>query len=351
MTYVARQIRFIEISIEAVSRRERPTHIARSSFHPPAQRKCRGEFETDDDGFDTLIHSWRLTLKTKRMVHLRFGIFIAISQNRTAMGDSSNADMRKTAKEPGISSPLRPQELPFTAQERVSVTILFGGLTWKHERLTEGLLSGAGYLCQRLPETDRAAHEIAQEYCASGLCNPVYFTVGNLLRYLRRLQDSGLKLHFRRGASRSSATDAPFFSSRTLSISNARAGGRRRSSPAWQHCFPRTCSFTWPVSPTSHPSEAELSCKAERRRISPWLKRRWISSAHITTERKFRRSRFIRIAARLVPSGPRWKRWRIDARKKHPAFRDSSSSIGPTTPLAATNRRAAISAPTGPLWN
>jgi predicted nucleotide-binding protein (sugar kinase/HSP70/actin superfamily) len=58
--------------------------------------------------------------------------------------------------------------------------------------LIEGLLAGAGYLCQRLPETDRAAHEIAQEYCASGLCNPVYFTVGNLLRYLRRLQDSGL---------------------------------------------------------------------------------------------------------------------------------------------------------------
>jgi predicted nucleotide-binding protein (sugar kinase/HSP70/actin superfamily) len=87
---------------------------------------------------------------------------------------------------------LRPQELPFTAEERGSVTILFGGLTWKHERLIEGLLAGAGYLCQSLPETDRAAHELAQEYCGSGLCNPVYFTVGNLLRYLRHLQDSGL---------------------------------------------------------------------------------------------------------------------------------------------------------------
>ena len=47
-------------------------------------------------------------------------------------------------------------------------------------------------LCQRLPETDRAAHEIAQEYCASGLCNPVYFTVGNLLRYLRRFRIPGI---------------------------------------------------------------------------------------------------------------------------------------------------------------
>jgi predicted nucleotide-binding protein (sugar kinase/HSP70/actin superfamily) len=72
------------------------------------------------------------------------------------------------------------------------VTILFGGLTWKHERFIEGLLAGAGYLCRHLPETDRGAHELAQEYCASGMCNPVYFTVGNLLRYLRRLQESGL---------------------------------------------------------------------------------------------------------------------------------------------------------------
>ncbi len=99
---------------------------------------------------------------------------------------------QRPSNELGIASPLRPQELPFTAEERGSVTILFGGLTWKHERLIEGLLAGSGYLCQRLPETDRAAHEIAQEYCASGLCNPVYFTVGNLLRYLRRLQESGL---------------------------------------------------------------------------------------------------------------------------------------------------------------
>lgn len=91
-----------------------------------------------------------------------------------------------------VASPLRTPELPFRAEERGSVTILFGGLTWKHERLIEGLLAGAGHRCQRLPETDRAAHDYAQEYCASGLCNPVYFTIGNLLRYLRRLQDSGL---------------------------------------------------------------------------------------------------------------------------------------------------------------
>ena len=88
-------------------------------------------------------------------------------------------------------APLRPQEMPFTAEERDSVTILFGGLTWKHERLIEGLLAGAGYRCEHLPETDRAAHEIGKEFCASGLCNPVYFTVGNLIRFLQEKERSG----------------------------------------------------------------------------------------------------------------------------------------------------------------
>jgi predicted nucleotide-binding protein (sugar kinase/HSP70/actin superfamily) len=78
------------------------------------------------------------------------------------------------------------------AEERSTVTILFGGLTWKHERLIEGLLAGAGYRCQHLPETDRAAHELGKEFCASGLCNPVYFTVGNLVRFLQQKEKAGL---------------------------------------------------------------------------------------------------------------------------------------------------------------
>jgi predicted nucleotide-binding protein (sugar kinase/HSP70/actin superfamily) len=89
-------------------------------------------------------------------------------------------------------APLRPREYPFTAEERGSVTILIGGLTWKHEQLIEGLLRGAGYLCRHLPETDRAAHELGKEFCASGLCNPVYFTVGNLIRFLQEKERAGI---------------------------------------------------------------------------------------------------------------------------------------------------------------
>lgn len=93
----------------------------------------------------------------------------------------------------GLTFPsLRLREFAFTAEERSTVTILFGGLTWKHERLIEGLLAGAGYRCQRLPETDRRAHELGKEFCASGLCNPVYFTVGNLIHFLQWKEKSGL---------------------------------------------------------------------------------------------------------------------------------------------------------------
>ena len=107
-------------------------------------------------------------------------------------GQHPAAQPSQASAKAALDSCLYPQELPFLAEERADVTILFGGLTWKHERLIEGLLAGAGYCCQALPETDRAAHELGKEFCASGLCNPVYFTAGNLIRFLRQLEATGL---------------------------------------------------------------------------------------------------------------------------------------------------------------
>src|SRR5581483_996888 len=39
----------------------------------------------------------------------------------------------------------KPVERPFTAEQRGSTTLLFGGLTWKHEKLVHGALEGLGY--------------------------------------------------------------------------------------------------------------------------------------------------------------------------------------------------------------
>ena len=86
----------------------------------------------------------------------------------------------------------RPVERPFLAHERDRVTILFGGLTWKHEELIRAVFQGNGYRCERLPSTDVADFQTGKEYGNNGQCNPTYFTVGNLLRFLQSLEAHGV---------------------------------------------------------------------------------------------------------------------------------------------------------------
>ncbi len=38
----------------------------------------------------------------------------------------------------------KPAEKPFTKEQRGNTTLLFGGLTWKHEKLVHGALEGLG---------------------------------------------------------------------------------------------------------------------------------------------------------------------------------------------------------------
>jgi len=86
----------------------------------------------------------------------------------------------------------RPEERPFIAEERQRVTILFGGLTWKHEKLIQAVFHGNGYRCEDLPNPDLAAYHLGREFGNPAQCNPTYFTVGNLIQYLRRLGAGGL---------------------------------------------------------------------------------------------------------------------------------------------------------------
>ncbi len=79
----------------------------------------------------------------------------------------------------------RPAERPFGAEERGKVTILFGGLTWKHERVIQAVFQGCGYNCEILPVPNVSAFQLGKEYGNNGQCNPTYFTVGNLVQYLQ----------------------------------------------------------------------------------------------------------------------------------------------------------------------
>jgi predicted nucleotide-binding protein (sugar kinase/HSP70/actin superfamily) len=86
----------------------------------------------------------------------------------------------------------RPEERAFTAQERDHVTLLFGGLTWKHEKLIKAVFEGSGYKCEIVPTPNVAAFQLGKEYGNNGQCNPTYFTVGNLVQYLQGLEAKGM---------------------------------------------------------------------------------------------------------------------------------------------------------------
>ena len=92
----------------------------------------------------------------------------------------------------GVRHYRRPEELPFTLAERDTVTILVGGLTWKHEELILAVFESSGYRCRRLPVPSRPDFEAGKQYGNNGQCNPTYFTVGCLVRYLQQLRDSGM---------------------------------------------------------------------------------------------------------------------------------------------------------------
>jgi predicted nucleotide-binding protein (sugar kinase/HSP70/actin superfamily) len=86
----------------------------------------------------------------------------------------------------------RPRERPFTRDQRAHTTLLFGGLTWKHEKLVHGALEGLGYRAEAVPTPDVRAFQTGKEYGNNGQCNPTYFTVGNLVQYLQSLEETGL---------------------------------------------------------------------------------------------------------------------------------------------------------------
>jgi predicted nucleotide-binding protein (sugar kinase/HSP70/actin superfamily) len=86
----------------------------------------------------------------------------------------------------------RPQERAFRAEERDNVTILFGGLTWKHEKMIQAVFEGSGYKCVMIPTPDVPAFQLGKEYGNNGQCNPTYFTVGNLVQYLQGLEAKGM---------------------------------------------------------------------------------------------------------------------------------------------------------------
>jgi predicted nucleotide-binding protein (sugar kinase/HSP70/actin superfamily) len=125
------------------------------------------------------------------------GGLIQISSKEELIRQRLDEERRRLEKEAGIAKRApqqfhKPIENPFTKSQRDRTTILFGGLTWKHESLIHGALESLGYKCEALPVPNKKAFQLGKEYGNNGQCNPTYFTVGNLVEFVQGLAEKGM---------------------------------------------------------------------------------------------------------------------------------------------------------------
>jgi predicted nucleotide-binding protein (sugar kinase/HSP70/actin superfamily) len=79
--------------------------------------------------------------------------------------------------------------LTFTKREKSNITLLVSGLTVAQDYFIEGALKGIGYNVHAVDCPDVAALQYGKEFGNRGQCNPTYFTVGNLVKFLSTLRD------------------------------------------------------------------------------------------------------------------------------------------------------------------
>src|SRR5579862_6761735 len=125
------------------------------------------------------------------------GELVSIMSTETAIRQRLEEERKRLQKEAGIEQREirhfhKPIERAFTKLQRDHTTILFGGLTWKHERLVHGALESLGYRCESVPVPNKKAFQLGKEYGNNGQCNPTYFTVGNLVQFVQDLESKGL---------------------------------------------------------------------------------------------------------------------------------------------------------------
>ena len=85
-----------------------------------------------------------------------------------------------------VAAPYRaykPRE--FTRSERDHVTVLFGGLHWRAERVIQGAMENLGYRSRILPTATKEDLLAGREVADIGQCCPTSFTTGNVVNFLR----------------------------------------------------------------------------------------------------------------------------------------------------------------------
>ena len=77
----------------------------------------------------------------------------------------------------------------FTPRDIQESIILFGGMTLLQDKLVMAALASGDKRFVALPNPDFDAFRTGKAYGNRGQCNPTYFTVGNLVKYLQQLRD------------------------------------------------------------------------------------------------------------------------------------------------------------------
>ncbi len=118
------------------------------------------------------------------------------SQVSTVSFDAIEAELKafeeKERERLGLDNPKQWKEeaaAGFTREQRGRTTILFGGLTIMQDQLISAALDALGYNTSPLDCADNDALQLGKEYGNRGQCNPTYYTVGNLIKYLNHLRD------------------------------------------------------------------------------------------------------------------------------------------------------------------
>lgn len=81
---------------------------------------------------------------------------------------------------------------PLRRADRSECTILFSGLTDRHDRLIAAALRPLGYRLDALGAPDREALGLGKTLGNPGVCHPAHFMAGRVLARLRQLEGSGL---------------------------------------------------------------------------------------------------------------------------------------------------------------
>ncbi|MCB0219003.1 MAG: 2-hydroxyglutaryl-CoA dehydratase [Chrysiogenetes bacterium] len=107
-----------------------------------------------------------------------------------------NSHVHQFRAEPEAIPPVeeRPQWIDknpneFTRAQREHTTILVAGLTHAHDVFLRSAIESGGYKVEILDCPDNQALRYGKEFGNRGQCNPTYFTVGNLVKFLTHLRD------------------------------------------------------------------------------------------------------------------------------------------------------------------